>query len=298
VSLAFRRERVLTDSAIERVATKNNKRGTRTMALSQSEETYRVGKFTGSLANAVMTARSEAELTQIWRQKVGIDPPIEETYAMRAGSHMEPFILNEVESVTGQKITRRGEIVDHPTNKDICVKLDGYRAADDAIIECKFLGAWRTREDFYPAYYAQCILQMLCTEARNGVLVVAQGTSDPVEHEIAFDQAYADELMRRAEAFIRCMKTLTPPYPEPPIVPRDKWRTLDLDREPTNWSAELANHLDHLAATADAASMHDLAGTAARALIPDDVGKVLIGPWQITRDKRGVLSIRARKVFA
>ena len=37
--------------------------------------------------------------------------------------------------------------------------------ADDAIVEAKFLGPWRTREDFYPAYYAQCILQMLCTGA-------------------------------------------------------------------------------------------------------------------------------------
>jgi hypothetical protein len=268
------------------------------MALSDAEERYRVGKFTGSLANAVMNATSEAELIKLWRQKVGIDPPIEETYAMRAGTYMEPFILNEVEARTGNKITRRGEIVDHPTVADICTKLDGYRAADDSVIECKFLGAWRTRDEFYPAYYAQCVLQMLCTGARSGILLVAQSTSEPVEHEIEFDQDYADELMRRAAAFIHCMKTLTPPYPEPPITPRDKWRTLDLDCEPTNWTPELLTHLDHYHATAEAASHHDMAGSAARALIPEDVGKVLIGPWQITRDKRGTLSIRARKLAA
>jgi hypothetical protein len=265
------------------------------MALSAAEESYRVGKFTGSLANAVMNARSEAELVKVWRQKVGIDPPIVENYAMRAGTHMEPFILDELERRSGNKVVRRGEIVDHPTVPDICVKLDGYRATDDAVIECKFLGAWRSRDEFLPCYYPQCILQMLCTGSRNGVLLVAQGTSEPVEHEIVFDQEYADELMRRAAAFILCMKTLTPPYPEPPIIPREKWRTLDLDAEPTNWTPELLTHLNHYAATAEAASHHDMAGSAARGLVPDDVGKLLVGSWQITRDKRGSLSIRTRR---
>jgi hypothetical protein len=268
------------------------------MVLSAAEENYRIGKFTGSLANAVMNARSEAELVKIWRQKVGLDPPIEETYAMRAGSHMEPFVLNELERVCGESITRRGEIVDHPTIANICVKLDGYRVADDAIIECKFMSPWFDREQFIPAYYAQCMLQKLCTGAKKAILVVAKGTSEPVEYEMFYDQEYADELIRRARAFIHCMQTLTPPYPEPPIVPQDKWRTLDLDAEPTNWSEELRNHLHHFAATAEAASHHDLAGSAAKGLIPDDVGKVLIGPWQITRDKRGTLSIRNRRIAA
>jgi YqaJ-like viral recombinase domain len=265
------------------------------MALSKAEQDYRVGKFTGSLANAVMTAKSEDELIKIWRQKVGLDPPVEETYAMRAGTYMEPFILNELEVRSGNTITRRGEIVDHPEIADICVKLDGYCRASDTVVEVKFLAPWRSRDEFYAAYYAQCILQMLCTGARNAILLVAQGTSEPIEHEILFDQDYADELMLRAKAFLLCMRTLTPPYPEPPIVPREKWRTLDLDQEETNWSAELLTHLEHHEATTEAANMHDMAGTAARKLIPDDVGKVLIQSWQITRDKRGTLSIRKRK---
>jgi YqaJ-like viral recombinase domain len=267
------------------------------MTLSAAEEDYRIGKVTGSLANILMTG-SEAQLIKAWLIKTGQEPAEPETYAMRAGTRMEPLMLDERELQTGQKITRRGDIVDHPSVSDICVKLDGYRATDDAIIEAKFLGAWRTREDFIPAYAAQVHLQMLCLGTRNGVLVVGQGTSEPVEHEIVFDQAYADELMRRAEAFLVCMRTLTPPYPLPPIVPKDKWRTLDLDAEPTNWSEELLHHLNHYANTAEAAQLHDLAGSAARKLIPDDCGKALIGPWQITRDRRGVLSIRTRKAVA
>src|SRR6516165_7850217 len=150
------------------------------MTLSADDEDYRIGKVTGSLVNILMNAKSEAELIKAWLVKTGQEPPPPETWPMRAGSYMEPLILNERELQTGHQITRRGEIVDHPTVADVCVKLDGWRAFDDAIIEVKFLAPWRIREEFIAAYYAQCILQMLCTGARNAFLVVAQGTSDPV----------------------------------------------------------------------------------------------------------------------
>ena len=137
--------------------------------LSVAEQRYRVGKFTGSLTNAVMNSTSELALNRVWREKVGLDPPMETTYAMEAGSHMEPFILDWLEKQTSA-ITRRGEIVDHPTHPDICVKLDGYRSTDDAIIEVKFLAPYRNKEEFLPAYYAQTMLQRLCTGSKNAVL--------------------------------------------------------------------------------------------------------------------------------
>jgi len=262
--------------------------------LSEAEENYRIGKFTGSLANAVMTTTSEAELVRIWRVKVGLDPPEPETWPMRAGAHMERLILDERELQTGHPITRRGEIVDHPAIPKVCVKLDGYRAHDDAVVECKFLGPYRTKDDFIPGYYAQCMLQKLCTGASNMVLVVAQGTSDPVEYQLVYSQGYAEELMRRAAAFLLCMQMFTPPCALPPVIPPEKWRTVDVIAEPTNWSAELLAHLVEYGATADAAALHDEAGKAARGLVPDDVGKVLAGPWQLARNRKGIISITRR----
>jgi hypothetical protein len=262
--------------------------------LSSADEDYRVGKFTGSLANAVMNCKSEAELVKIWRVKIGLDPPEPENWAMRAGAHMESLILDWVSQTAHSPITRRGEIVDHELVSDICVKLDGYRAADDAIIEVKFLAPWRNKEEFLPAHYAQTMLQRLCARTRNAVLVVAQGTSEPVEYELEFDQDYADELMRRTAAFLQSMRTLTPPFPEPPIVPRDKWRTVDVIAEPTNWSTQMLDHLTDYGETAVAAQLHVDAGQAARDLVPDDVGKCLAGVWQITRNRKGVLAITRR----
>ena len=45
------------------------------MTLSAADEDYRIGKFTGSLANTVMTAKSEAEWVKAWLVKTGQEPP-------------------------------------------------------------------------------------------------------------------------------------------------------------------------------------------------------------------------------
>ena len=80
--------------------------------------------------------------------------------------------------------------------------------------------------------------------------------------------------------------------------PKGEVRTVNLDETETNWGAELKLHLDHYAASAEIAQLHDMAGSAARKLVPDDVGTVLVGQWRIQRDRRGTLSIRTRKVLA
>jgi hypothetical protein len=243
-----------------------------------------------------MNETDERELVHFWRQCVGLEPPDPESWQMYAGSHMESAILDWREKETGQKITERGVIIDHPLHPTtICTKLDGYRAADDCVVEAKFLSAFRHREEFRSWYYPQVLLQMLCRGAAKGVLVVAQGNADPVEHEIYRDAAYEAEMMARIAAFLICIRTFTPPCVLPRIIPPEKWRTVDLAMDATNWGAELEQHLQDYAATAEAAEQHEAAGKAARALVPDDVGKVLTGPWKLARNKNGVVSITTRR---
>jgi predicted phage-related endonuclease len=262
--------------------------------LSQAEEDYRRGKFTGSLAPKVMTLTDPVALNRLARIKAGLEPPDPETYQMRAGTHMESFIKRELELQCGHSVTRCGEIVDHPLVSNICVKLDGYRAFDDTVIEIKFLSAWSKRDEFFPFYYWQVLLQMLCTGARRGSLVVAQGTAPPVEHEVVYDQACADALIERAMAFMLCVLTNTPPCPLPPIIPPDRMRAIDIIKEPTNWGEELLAYLTQYGATRAYAEANELAGKAARALIPDDVNRVHAGRWQLARDRRGAIRITTR----
>jgi hypothetical protein len=216
-------------------------------------------------------------------------------WAMRAGSHMEELILDYYQERLGLPITRRGDVVHHPDNPDICVKLDGFCAPLDRVVEAKFLSPHRQREEFIPAYYPQTMLQRLCTGASSVVLLVAQGTAEPVDYEHVYDADYAAELMRRAGIFLQCLRTLTPPYPIPPAPPPpEKWRTLDIIAEPTNWSAELLLYLSEYDSTAAAAKAHDEMGKLTRDLIPDDVGKVFAGSFQITRNRKGNLAITRR----
>jgi hypothetical protein len=261
--------------------------------LTPAEQDYRRGKFTGSLAPPVMTLTDPAQLNRLARIKAELEPPDPETYQMRAGSHMEPFVVRELALQCGHPITRCGEIVDHPAISDICVKLDGYRAFDDSVVEIKFLSAWSKREDYFPYYYWQVLLQMLCTGASRGVLVVAQGTRPPVEHEVIYDKSCADALIERAAAFMLCVKAGIAPCPLPAPVPPDRMRTIDIVANPTNWSDELLSYLSQYSATAAAAEVHELAGAAARKLIPDDVMRVAAGKWQLARDKRGAIRITA-----
>ena len=85
-----------------------------------------------------------------------------------------------------------------------------------------------------------------------------------------------------------------PPYPMPPVVPPEKWRTVDLANDQPNWSGELLLFLQEYDETAEAAEQHVAAGQAARGLVPDDVGKVLAGIFQISRNRKGILAITRR----
>jgi predicted phage-related endonuclease len=261
--------------------------------LTAAEHEHRRNKFTGSLAPKVMTLTDPAELNRLARIKAELEPPDPETYQMRAGTHMEPFVRHELELQCGHPITRVGEIVDHPSLSDFCVKLDGYRAHDDAVIEIKFLSAWSKRDDFFPYYFWQVLLAMLCCGASRGVLAVAQGTSPPVEHEVLYDKTCAEALIERGTAFMQCVRTGAEPCPLPAPIPPDRMRVIDIIANPTNWSEELLSYLALYSSTAAAAEIHDEAGAAARKLIPDDVMRVSAGKWQLNRDRRGAIRITA-----
>ncbi|KYK50091.1 hypothetical protein A1D31_22535 [Bradyrhizobium liaoningense] len=257
-----------------------------------SEFDYQLGRFTGTSARIVMNG-SEYEWVEHYLLRSGQLQPEPPNWAMRVGSHMEPLILDWYQERLGHPITRRGEVVYLPDDPDVCAKLDGYCAHLDLILEVKFLAPHFHRDQFVPLHYAQTMLQRLCTGASRAALLVAQGTAEPLDFEHPFDADYAGELLRRKDIFLNCLRTLTPPYPIPPAPPPpEKWRTLDIIAQPTNWSGELLLYLEEYDSTAAAAKQHEEVGKAARDLIPDDVGKVLAGAFQISRDRKGKLSIR------
>ena len=109
------------------------------MALTAEQQARRQFKVTASMLPIIMNGDAEA-LLKLYLEEIGDldrEPP---NYAMQLGSHVEGFLLDYLATTTDSKITRRGEVVDHPTVPEFCCTLDGYRAFDDAVIENKFLG--------------------------------------------------------------------------------------------------------------------------------------------------------------
>jgi hypothetical protein len=265
--------------------------------LSAAALEYRRTRVTASDARTIVTAADDAELLQHFAIKVGLELPEPETYAMRAGFAMESVILNEIELRHGH-IGRRGEIVDHPTIANFCATLDGWRESDRCVIESKFVAPYFGRDDIFAMYYPQVAFQMACTDAAGGILAVGRGTSDPIEIECIRDADYERELLARCAAFLACMQTLTPPCVLPVIIPPERWRTVDLATEAPNWAGEIVANLAIYRETKAIVKQHETAGTTARALVPEDVGRVIAGDFTLRRDRRGVVSITKTKALS
>jgi hypothetical protein len=271
------------------------------MALTAEQQLRRQFKVTASMLPILMNG-NEAAILKLYREEIGELEREPATYAMQLGSHIEPFMLDYLQSVTGHAITRRGEVIDHPTVPEFCCTLDGYRAHDDAVIENKYLNSFRHKEEFVPYYYPQALAQMRCVGAARAIIHVGRGTSEPEEFDITpkpGDRAavvYESEMWIRVEAFRQCLRTFTPPVPMPKVVVPEIWRTVDLTKaDPMpNWGQVMLPTLEIYEETREAAAEHERSGKEARALVPDDVNIVLTGEHRLARDKRGAVRITRR----
>jgi hypothetical protein len=215
---------------------------------------------------------------------------------MRLGKYVEPFLIAEYERSTGCEVTRRQEEVSLPELPgDVFATIDGMISSQNTVVEMKFLAPYFNREQTFYRYYDQVCLQMMCTGAERGLLVVGQGTNELIEIECIRDAAYEAEFLERIHAWLLCVKTLSPPFPVPPRKPPpERFRTIDLSVDAPNWKDELECLLFVHGNTKPYVEQHEEAGRLAKALVPDDVGAVIAGDYRIARNKKGTLTITRR----
>jgi hypothetical protein len=270
------------------------------MVLSVEQQARRAFKITASMLPILMHG-DEAALLKLFLEESGAQEREPPTYAMQLGAMIEPFMLDYTEAKTGHAITRRGEVIDHPTVPDFCCTLDGYRSFDDSVLENKFLAPFFHREQFAPYYYPQALAQMRCVGASRCILHVGRGTSEPEEFDLTpkpgdeIAAAFEAEMWARVEAFRQCLRTFTPPVPMPKVTTPEFWRTVDLTQEPLpNWGHVMLPTLQIYEDTREAAEEHEKSGKEARAMVPDDVAIVLTPEHRLSRNKNGAVSIRRR----
>ena len=187
------------------------------MTLSASQLEAREGRLTASRVACLMTA-DRAKIMNLWREMVGdpgyIEADLSGIWAVRLGAFTEALNLDWYERKTGRPVTRRGEVVVHPEIEWAACTLDGW---DDSIprpIEAKHVGGREPRSRIIDRYTPQLSWQMMVTGTTQAALCLIEGAAEPVIEPLDLSPEYAEELWKRAHAFMECVRTLTPPFKE------------------------------------------------------------------------------------
>lgn len=257
--------------------------------LTKTQIEARDGKLTASRVACLMNG-DEAEVMNLWREMVG-DPAfvaedLSEVWPVQLGSHTESLNLDWFERKKGT-LSRRGDVIVHKNGWAACT-LDGWWNEQDCPVEAKHVGGREPLETIIARYQPQMHWQMIVTGAKQCALSVIMGANEPVVELIGKDDAYASELWLRADAFMLCVRALTPPVVCAPVAaPVKAEKSYDYSTN-NHWCSEAVTFLKTRTAAKDfAASEKTLKG-----LVPSDAMRVTGAGIECKRDRAGRLSIR------
>lgn len=266
------------------------------MSLTAEQLRQREGKLTASRIGILMHG-DEQELLNLWRGMIG-DPSYQEddlsgVWPVQLGTVTETLNLAWYERKTGHVLTRQGEVAVCPAADWAAATLDAWDTAMPGPIDAKHVGGFEDRAKIVARYTPQLFWQMIVTGARWSALSIIEGAREPVIEEVLWDGDYAAELWSRAEAFMECVRDLTPPVALAPIaapVAPEQWRTVDM-AESNAWGEHAAIWLEHHSAS----KKFETASKEIKALVAADVGKATGHGVVCKRDKANRLSISAAK---
>lgn len=177
---------------------------------------------------------------ELWRIKVGLDEPKEETFAMRWGKETEEIALKLfVEHMKAEEVERHVKAADGVLagEVDAIVKINN----EYCVVEIKVASGRHAHE----AYKLQVNAQLGAVGLRKGYIYTVYGTYFTID-ELEFDADLYQNQKKAAEDFIRCVKENTPPLPADmlEVYQNDDITSIDLsdttDSETLNILADLA----------------------------------------------------------
>lgn len=251
----------------------------------------RDGRLTASRVSCLMTGDAE-KILNLWREMVGdpafVPEDLSGVWAVQLGTATEAVNLEFYTRQTGRALSRHGEVAICPGADWAACTLDAWDDVMAGPVDAKHVGGYEPREKVRERYTPQMTWQMICTGARWSALSIVEGAKAPVIEEVPWDEAYAAELWRRAEAFVACVQSLTPPVEmapvAAPVVPVKEY-----DMSTSNAWAE---HAAVWAEYRDAAKKFGGAEKELKALVPADGIRCHGYGIEIKRDKAGRLGIK------
>jgi hypothetical protein len=264
------------------------------MALTAAQQEARAGRVTASFIPYLMKG-DEKRILEKWRELVG-DPAYQrvdeiDPWLSHYGTVMEAILLDWRQRKTGAPIGRRGEVVYHREKPWAACTLDGFSANESAVIQCKTAHRWRNVDQLVPHYTWQVLFEVGCTGAERGILYISDGGLEPQDYEVARDPVAEAAMWERAEAFNRCLETLTPPFALPAMAAPVKAEKIVDMRSSNSWAEHAATWLR----TREPAKENETATKELKALVPADAARTFGHGVTIARDKANRLSVRETK---
>lgn len=172
----------------------------------------------GSDAGALLGLNPYRGAYDVYADKIGMAPPVEDNEAMRQGRDLEAYVAERFEQETGKRVRRRNAIITNSEYPFALANIDREIVGEHAGLECKttsVLNLTRYKNGEFPSeYYCQCMHYLMVTGWDKWYLAVLVYGTDFKIFEIERDE---DEIAALAEAE-RCfwednVKKGVPPAP-------------------------------------------------------------------------------------
>ena len=159
-------------------------------------------------ASAVLGLNPWRTPLQVWAEKRGEAPPVEQTDAMLWGTILEPVVAARYGEVTGRVLWAPEQVIHHPRHDMLLCSPDRFVMGEQRGLECKTANAFAAHEwgpagtDEVPQHYLiQCLHCMLVTGYAAWDLAVLIGGSDFRIYHIRRDEALLGALCSKLVAW-------------------------------------------------------------------------------------------------
>jgi len=227
---------------------------------------------------------------------------LSEEWLVYRGEFCEAPVLNWHERKSRLELTRRGEVVVHPTRDYLCCTLDAFCPATSTVIDCKWINHQRDPEEALSFYAPQILVQKECLGCDYCALLIVRQDEAPFLAVLPEDERHRDYTARvlgMADDFWTCVTERIPPVEiieAPPLTPPERWRSINLDNEADraahNWAGEMMVHLQAWAETYSAAKINEVARDGVKLFLPEDCRSLAWQGVHVSRNRARAVSIK------
>lgn len=184
------------------------------MALTEKQIEARANGIGGSDAPAIAGLSPWKTPLEVWLEKTGQAPHVEENEAMAWGTKLEALIAEEFAARNGQKVQRVNATLIHPQHPWMVGHIDRRIVGNGGILECKAT-TQRVTEDTGPLepHVAQVLHYLAVTGGKFGMLAYLVGGRQYLQFRVERDEGAIEALIKIESAFWRHVETRTPPAP-------------------------------------------------------------------------------------